>query len=226
VDDYKSEKEQWEDIKTWIKENGPWIVAGVVIGVGGLYGYRFWQVRQDAHAIEAHTHYGNVLNALNRGKQDDALKEIAELDNEYARTPYADQARLALARWYVEVGKVADAAAPLRKVMEDSRDDALRHVARLRLARVLAAGGKLDEALKLIDGAGSSGFDPRYQEVRGDILLAKGNRTGALAAYRAAASTSVPEIVNEDLLKLKIADLADVAPAAAGTAAAAKETGP
>jgi predicted negative regulator of RcsB-dependent stress response len=226
VDDYKSEKEQWEDIKSWIKENGAWIVAGVVIGVGGLYGYRFWQARQNEHAIEAHVHYGNVLNALNRDKKDEALKEIAALDNEYARTPYGDQARLALARWYVAVGKVADAAVPLRKVMEDSRDDVLRHTARLRLARVLADTGKLDDALKLIDGAGSSGFDPRYQEVRGDILLAKGNRTGALAAYRAAASSKVPEIVNEDLLKLKIADLADVAPVVAGTAATPKETRP
>jgi predicted negative regulator of RcsB-dependent stress response len=226
VEDYTSEKEQWEDIKRWLRENGAWIVAGVVIGVGGLYGYRYWNARQDTQAIEAHAHYANALNALYRNRQDDALKEIAVLDADYGRTPYADQARLALARWYVESGKLADAATPLAKVMDDSRDAELRQVARLRLARVLAEQGKLDEGLKTLDGAGSSAFDPRIQEVRGDTMLAKGDRAGALAAYRAAAKSTVPAIVNEEILKLKIADLADVAETAAVTAPAAKETSP
>jgi predicted negative regulator of RcsB-dependent stress response len=225
VDDYKSEKEQWEEIKGLVKEYGAWIVAGVVIGVGGLYGYRFWEMRQEANAVEAHQRYGDVLNALYRDKRDDALKAIALLDSQYARTPYGDQGRLALARWEVERGKLSDAVEPLTKVMDDSRDDVLRMIARLRLARVLAEQGKLDEALKLVGEGGSSAFDPRYQEVRGDILLAKGDRAGALAAYRAAAASNVPGIVNDDLLKLKIADLADVAPAAAETAAVTKEAG-
>ena len=226
MDDYKSEKEQWDEIKSWIKENGAWIVAGVVIGVGGIYGYRFWNARQEQHAIEAHSHYGNVLNALFRDRREDALKEIAQLDDEFARTPYADQARLALARWYVERGKAADAATPLRQVMDESRDEVLRLIARLRLARVLAEEGKLDDALKLLDAGGSSGFDPRYQEARGDILLAKGDRAGALAAYRAAAGSTVAQILNEDLLNLKIADLADVTPTAAAPPAAVKEPRP
>jgi len=223
VDDYKSEKEQWEDIKGLAKEYGAWIVAGVAIGLGALYGYRFWQARQDTHALQAHQRYGEVLNDLYREKVDDAVKVIAELDARYSGTPYADQARLALARWYVEQGKMAEAAAPLTKVMNDAGDKVLRMIARLRLARVLAEQHQLDDALRVLDQGGSSAFDPRYQEVRGDILLAKGDRAGALAAYRAAAASNVPGIVNDDLLRLKIADLADVAPPAAETAAVTRD---
>ncbi|HZF17786.1 MAG TPA: tetratricopeptide repeat protein [Steroidobacteraceae bacterium] len=225
MDVYKSEKEQWEDVKRWFRENGAWIVAGVVLGAGGLYGYRYWQAREDSQSIEAHVHYGNVLNALYAGKKDEALKEIALLDDEYGRTPYADQARLRLAAWFVDSGKLSDAVAPLTRIMDESRDDGLRLVARLRLARVLAEQGKPDEALRLIDGAGPSAFDPRFEETRGDILIVKGDRAGALAAYERAAASTVPAIVNDELLKLKIADLADVAkPAAAANVA--KESSP
>jgi predicted negative regulator of RcsB-dependent stress response len=223
VDDYKSEKEQWEDIKGWLKENGAWIVTGAALGVGIIYGYRYWQVHQDSHAVAAHERLDRVVGALNRNKRDDALKALGELDADYSRTPYGDQARLAIAGWYVEQGKTADAVAPLTKVMNDSHDDVLRLVARLRLARVLLEQKKVDEALALLDAAGSSAFDPRYQEIRGDALLAKGDRAAALAAYRAAAGSTVPYIINEDLLKLKIADLADVAPPPAETAAVAKD---
>jgi len=211
VDVYKSEKEQWEDVKNWLRENIAWIVAGVVLGVGIIYGYRLWDSRENHRAVEAHMIYDNLLNALYGNKKDEALKDLARLDSDFGRTPYADQARLALARWYVDSGKPAEAIVPLTRILNDSRDDALRLVARLRIARILAAEGKLDAALTMLGGAASSGFDPRYQEARGDVLLAKGDRAGALAAYQAAAASKVPAIVDEELLKLKIADLADVA---------------
>ena len=211
MDVYKSEKEQWEDVKTWLRENTAWIVAGVVLGVGIIYGYRYWDSRESHRAIEAHLIYGDVINALYANKKDVAVKALGRLDSDFGRTPYGDQARLALARAYVDDGKPGEAIVPLTKIMNDSHDDALRHVARLRIARILAGAGKLDEALKMLDGAGSSGFDPRYQEARGDVLYAKGDRAGALAAYQGAAASKVPAIVDEDQLKLKIADLADVA---------------
>ena len=41
-DDYYNEQEQWERVKRWIRENGPWLVAGVVLGLGALAGWRWW----------------------------------------------------------------------------------------------------------------------------------------------------------------------------------------
>ena len=56
--------------------------------------------------------------------------------------------------------------------MNDSKDTELRHIARLRLARVLIDQGKPDDALKtLADEPGA--FAARYHEVRGDAFLAK-----------------------------------------------------
>ena len=29
MDDYLTEQDQWELIKRWLKENGPWIIGGI-----------------------------------------------------------------------------------------------------------------------------------------------------------------------------------------------------
>jgi predicted negative regulator of RcsB-dependent stress response len=60
-----------------------------------------------------------------------------------------------------------------------------------------------DAAIATLAGAEAGAFAPRFAEVRGDALLAKGDRAGALAAYREARAAGS----NVDLLDLKINDL-------------------
>ncbi len=43
---YNSEEQQVEAIKRFWKENGTAIIAGVVLGLGGLYGWRYFQDQQ------------------------------------------------------------------------------------------------------------------------------------------------------------------------------------
>jgi predicted negative regulator of RcsB-dependent stress response len=50
-------------------------------------------------------------------------------------------------------------------------------------------------------------YAARYAEVRGDALLTKGDRAGALAAYRAARADEA-NTLDDQLLDLKIEDLA------------------
>ena len=35
-DEYYNEQEQWERVKKWLRENGPWLLAGVVLGLAAL----------------------------------------------------------------------------------------------------------------------------------------------------------------------------------------------
>ena len=44
----KTEDEQAEQIKKWIKENGPQIIAGIVLGLGGIWGlsYSYGEVQK------------------------------------------------------------------------------------------------------------------------------------------------------------------------------------
>ena len=92
-------------------------------------------------------------------------------------------------------------------MLSATRDAELALIARLRLARVQLAQGKADDALKTLDAAKPGAFAARYAEVRGDALLAKGDRAGALKAYREARGGAASTL-DSGLLDLKIGELA------------------
>ena len=65
--------------------------------------------------------------------------------------------------------------------------------------------------------AGSTGeFAPRIADTRGDVLLAKGDRAGALKEYLAARASEDNGRIDFDLLDLKIRDLGGTPPATPG----------
>jgi predicted negative regulator of RcsB-dependent stress response len=231
IDDYYNEQEQWERVKQWMRENGPWLVVGVLLGLGALAGWRWWEKRQEARAQSASASYGLLLETLQTGDRAKGLVLADELRKDHRGSAYADQADLLVARSLVEAGELGPANERLTRVMKDAKDEQLRLVARSRLARVQLAQGNADAALATLDGAKPGAFGPLFGSIRGDALYAKGDRPAALAAWRqaeaeatAAAAKGAP---TADLaaLQLKIGDLlADGVkePAAASAAVAAK----
>ncbi len=214
VDEYLSEREQAEQLGQWLRANWIWLVAGVALALGGYYGSRWWESRQAGRSLAAEARLSAMLDALARNQREEALKIAGELTGDHAGTPYAEQATLVQARLDVEAGDLAAASARLAQVMDSSRDPELSLVARLRLARVQLAQGAHDAALATLDAAGTPAVDARIAELRGDVLLAKGDRRGALAAYRAAqeAAAAAPTgLVDGELLGYKIDELAAAA---------------
>jgi predicted negative regulator of RcsB-dependent stress response len=213
VDEYLSEREQAEQLRHWLRENWIWLVAGVALTLGGFYGWRWWEARQFGRSAEAEARFTAMVDALAANQREEGLRIAGELTGEYADTPYADQATLVLARLDVEGGDLPKARERLAQVMESAGDPELRLVARLRLARVQLAEGQHDAALATLDGAAAASVEARVLELRGDALLAKRDRAGALAAYRQAQSAAVGEgraaaLVDPELLGLKIDELA------------------
>jgi predicted negative regulator of RcsB-dependent stress response len=221
VDDYLSEKEQWEWLKARVRENAPAALLAIVVVAAAASGWRWWQSHQDARQLEAGGKYMQMVQALEHQDRSQALVLLGELERDYSGSPYADQARLLAARVYVDEAQLDHAAGVLRTVMEHSADRDLASIARLRLARVQIAQGKPDDALATLAALKDPGaFAARYHEVRGDAYYAKGDKTAALAEYRGAQSAGA-EGLDNSLLQLKIADLTSAAPPATPTAATA-----
>jgi predicted negative regulator of RcsB-dependent stress response len=220
VDDYLTERERIDWLRARVKEHAPWALAGIAIALILLFGWRQFQGWQERKGVEASQRYSLVLDALSRSDRDGATRIAGELRSNYSRTPYGDLAEFALARFDAESGKLGDADRRLDMLMREAHDADLRVVARLRLARVQRAEGKLDAALATLGGVPSATGGPAYADVRGDVLADKGDRAGAIAAWQEALSTKVQGVIDRDLVSLKIASLGGKPPAPAPSATA------
>lgn len=221
---------QVEQLRHWWRENRLPLTAGLVLGLLVIAGWRGWDQHQDAHAGEASHIFGDLDKAAAAGKYADAAAMADRLAKDFDDTPYAINGALKLAQMAVETNQldgarqrlqwVVDSAAHpglLRRALRlvhlsgDAGVPAVLPLAHLRLAQVLWQQGKLDEALKQLD-ADAGSYAALYDELRGDIKLAQGDRTAARAAYEMALPAADP--ADRDGLQRKLDDLADAAKAA------------
>ena len=207
MEEYLSEKEQWEQIKAWLRDNGLWIIAGIAVGAAALGGWRWYQDHVDSVGAQAGAKYTQVLNAFERGDRTQAFVLLGELERDYASSPYVDQGRLMAVRVYVDSGDLDKAVTELQAVSERSKDAELALLARLRLARVQIAQKKGDAALATLNGLKPGAFEPRYHEILGDAYYAKGDKATALKEYLKAKVGDFEGSSDSQQLDLKISDL-------------------
>jgi len=91
-----------------------------------------------------------------------------------------------LARLRFDARDIAGARTQLEWAMKNATEVSVQHSARLRLAHLLLDQGETAAALALASIKDTNGFISGYEEVRGDVLLAQGDRDGARRAYQAA----------------------------------------
>lgn len=206
-----SEEEQWESLKRWLRQNVPFILGLVAVGLLAVFGWRWWQGRQNTDALQTSASYQRILTTFESGKLEDALSQVEALRKQHPKSGYVSSADLAAAKVFVLNNDLEKAVQRLERVMNESPDEQLRPIARLRLVRVLAAQGQYDKALTMLGAEDRGRHQPAFLEARGDVLLAKADAAGALAAYESAkklmpASQAAVSGVGE-ILDLKINDL-------------------
>jgi predicted negative regulator of RcsB-dependent stress response len=210
AEDYLTDDEQLEEVKRYVREYAPVLIIGALIGAGGLFGWRYYLSYQNERGLKAGAQFSQLTTALQAGDETKPRQIANDLIKDYPSSPYADQAKLVLARMDVESGHGADAIGPLTEVMSGSKDSELRQIARLRLARVLIDQGKPDEAIKLLSEATPGSFAGRYHEVHGDALFAKKDVPGAIAEYEAALEAADAGGADAAMVEIKMADLGAV----------------
>jgi predicted negative regulator of RcsB-dependent stress response len=184
--DLLSEEEQWESLKAWLRANALQVLLLTALLLAGWYGWQWWQGRQAAQALVADEAYTKAMKAFDAGKIDDALAQIETLRAEHPKSAYVSTADLAAAKVFVLRNELDKAVLRLQRVASESVDPQVRPIAKLRLARVQLAQGRYDDALATLGTANAGAHEAAYSEVRGDVLLAKGDRAGALREYEKA----------------------------------------
>lgn len=208
---YNSEQEQVDALKAWWDKNGRITIIAIVVVLLGVLGWKSWVQNKHQRAEAASVQYQQMLDTI-EANPSQAMELGRAIVGEYPRSSYAVFASLAMARLMVEQKDFDAAAAHLTMAMEQAGEDSIKQMARLRLARVLHAQGKSDEALNLLTAEVAPGFRGGYDELRGDILLSQGQSAAAREAYSNALTgySDAPE--KRNLVQMKLDDLVESQP--------------
>ncbi|EIC82500.1 YfgM family protein [Serratia sp. M24T3] len=201
---YTTENEQVDAVRRFFAENGKALAIGVVLGIAALGGWRYWQSHENTALTEASASFQQATNALTDNKADGVanLEKFAQNNS----NSYGVFAALQLADHFVQAKDFTNAEKQLNQASQLSKDENLLSLVNYRLARVQLQENKLDDALKTLDNVKGDGWMAMQQEVRGDVLLAKGDTKGARDAYSKGLD-SKPSQTLQTMLRMKLNNL-------------------
>ena len=195
--------DQLANLKTWWKQYGQALIAGILIGLLLLFGGNYWKQHKIKRAETASLLYESLLNDLQQGKTDAVTAAATKLMQDYDATPYAGKAALLLARQRFDTNDISGTREQLEWAMKNATESAVQHAARLRLGRLLFDQNDNAAALALANIKDMDGFVSEYEELKGDILLAQGDLPLARRAYQAAIDSLVQGSSYAQVLAMK-----------------------
>jgi predicted negative regulator of RcsB-dependent stress response len=208
---YNTEEQQVEAIKRFWKQNGLSIIAGVVIGLAGLYGFRYYQAQQVATIEGQSSQYAALVEKVAAEGTDKAawLIEAQTFIEANPSSSYAVFTALLAAKEAAMAKDYVVAEKQLSWVIANTKTPEVIAVATMRLARVQTELANFEAALSTLNATLPASFTAQQQELKGDVLLKSGDEVKAKAAYQAALAAA--EEGKNPLLQVKLNELAHVA---------------
>jgi predicted negative regulator of RcsB-dependent stress response len=200
MDQFETEEQQVEAIKRFWKENGTALIVGAVLGLGGLYGWRFYTDKQIETKELASVAYQETIENLSA---EQGFSQGQAFLDEKSDSGYAYLMALELAKKAVDSDDLAEASKQLEFVVNNATTLTVKSVAQVRLARVQVEQGLLDDALATAEQVKDEAFASASQEIKGDVYVAKQMFDKARAAYSAAIESND----NDPMLKMKLDNL-------------------
>jgi predicted negative regulator of RcsB-dependent stress response len=204
LDGYRTEDEQVELLRKWWGENGKSAIFGIVLGLSAIFGWREWQAHTISQTETASEIYQQALTAANQDKPQEARDKANELLATYGDTSYAVFARLILAQLAAAEEDYNTAEQQLNEVLAKVDNPSIKHEITLRLARVLIANNKSEQALTLLGPADTGAFTPIYNELKGDAYSQLNKPDEARQAYEQAIAGSEGAAAELSLLNIKL----------------------
>ena len=203
---YSTEEQQAEAIKRFFRENGLSLALGVIVGLGGLYGWKAYNQNQITTAEHASDAYTKLVES------DSVLASADAFINENKDTQYATLAAFVAAKEAVDAQNLDLANEKLSWIVTNVDNAQLKAIATTRLARVQIAQQQYDDALSTLNAPLPEAFNANVAELKGDIYTQQGNKEQARVAYQAAVDAG--GLTSNPLLQIKLDDLAVTSPAA------------
>jgi len=208
VDEFLTDDEQADRAKQWLRENGVFVVSGVVIGLAVLFGWQRWDTYQLVQSGEASVVWEQLRGAIEGERFNEADETLALLASDYASTPYLDLGRLAVARMYMNRNLSDEAIESLNSVVAGVGDSGIRRVAELRIAQIYLYQERYDETLTILGTGETSPFVAQYHELRGDVYFAQGQLEDARDEYLLVLDKDEFGTIDRAYVQMKLDDVA------------------
>ncbi len=198
------EEQEINQLKDWWKENGKTIIVAFILGVGGMFGWRYWQAHQAEQIAQASAQYDALIYSA---QQDEQAKKanIEQFVQANSKTAYAVFALLDEAKKATEKQDFAAAEVNLNQALTQSQDEVLTSIVALRLSAVQFQLGQLDNALTTLNQVKGESFNARKALLTGDIQVAKGDKVAAKNSFEQAQQSGSQ--LEQQMAKMKLNNL-------------------
>lgn len=180
------EQEQLDELKHFWKQYGNAITWVLIIALSIFAAWNGYQQWERSQAVQAAGMYDEVERVVATGDVAMAERAFGDMKERFARTAYAQQAGLLLAKLAVDKAKPEAAKSALTWVAEKSTDEGYAAIAKLRLAGLLIGEKAFDAALKLLEGAPPTEFVALFADRKGDVYAIQNKPAEAKAEYQKA----------------------------------------
>ena len=198
------EEQEINQLKDWWKENSKTIIVAFILGVGGMFGWRYWQAYQAEQIAQASSQYDALIYSAQQDKQ--AKKaNIEQFVQANSKTAYAVFALLDEAKKATEKQDFAAAEVNLNQALTQSQDEVLTSIVALRLSAVQFQLGQLDNALTTLNQVKGESFNARKAILTGDIQVAKGDKVSAKNSFEQAQQSGSQ--LEQQMAKMKLNNL-------------------
>ncbi len=177
------EQEQLDQLRHFWKQYGNLISWALIVVLGALASWNFYQYWQRSQATQAAAMYDEVERAVRGADGAKIDRAFADMKDRFSSTTFAQQAGLLVAKQYYELGNRDAAKAALSWVAEKSSDPGYQAVAKLRWASILIETKAFDDALKVLNGTFPVNFDALVADRKGDLFFAQGKKSQAIEEY-------------------------------------------
>lgn len=203
MEQFATEEQQVEAIKRFWKDNGMAIVLGAVVGLGGLWGWRYYSETQLENKAQASVEYQQAVETL---PSQAGLANVEKFISSHNDSGYASIARFMKVSKLVENNELGQAASTLEEVISTTDDNNLKALAGIQLARIQLEQNNYDQALATLGGLNNDAFSSLIAEIKGDVLAAQGKPDDARMAYTKALENNA----SNQLVKMKLDNLSVV----------------
>ena len=198
------EHEQSQRVQNWLKENGFALSMGVVLALGGIFGWRQWQEYQAGQSNLASDYYTTIQRELEEDRLDEAVVQFDLMREAVNNHSYTNLAALLIAARQVEAGELEPAIAVYRGMLAGGDLESLEPIVRLRMAQLLAASDDAPAAMEVLTGDAPIGYEALWLETRGDLSFDQGQFQQAENYYQQAADQLRGEGGNFRLIETKL----------------------